>query len=218
MGLQIIGNGGTVLDVEAAYKSARTTQYPVDPLTLGAYSLAIDNGTTVMSAGLASNSPIWSFRWGSSNLAIVRSVRLCVSSITAFAAGRFAFDLFFARSFTASDTGGTTATISGNNAKKRTNMGTTLLTECRFSQTATLTAGTRTLDTQPIGKLIGNAIMPTSPMQFFNPFGTLWERNTSDEYPLVLAQNEGLVLQATVPGTGTWFFSVTIEWLEAASF
>jgi hypothetical protein len=34
----------------------------------------------------------------------------------------------------------------------------------------------------------------------------LYSRNTSDNYPIVFAQNEGFVIQASVPATGTWFF------------
>jgi hypothetical protein len=216
MALQIQGNGGTVQEVEAAHAPARVVIYPQDPFTLGYYSMCINNGTTIMAAGLAANSPIWSFRWGNSNLALIRSVTMSMSEGTvAFATGRCNFDLFFARSFTASDTGGTAATLTGNNGKKRTSFGTTLLTDLRYSTTATLSAGTRTLDTMAIGNVqVSNKVIESNS-------GTnlvLWQRDSSDEYPLVLAQNEGLVIQATVPATGTWFFSVKVEWMEIASY
>ena len=42
----------------------------------------------------------------------------------------------------------------------------------------------------------------------------LWQRNTSDEYPLLFEQNEGFVIRATVPATGTWQFSINVEWAE----
>lgn len=182
--------------------------------------MAVDNGTTQMSAGLASNSPIFSFRWGNSNVCLLRSVKMNAwAAGTAFSAGRGSFDLFIARSFTASDTTGTAITLTGNNNKKRTSMGTTLLTDMRISATATLTAGTRTLDANPIGK-IGISVPPTSTN--YNLLGgqnvVLWQRDSSDEYPIVFAQNEGFVIQATVPATGVWFFGVTTEWYETASF
>jgi hypothetical protein len=215
--LQIAGNGGTVQEVEAATRAARVVSYPQDPLTLGYYAIGIDNGTTVMTAGLAANSPIVAFRWGNANLCLIRSIKFGLDSTTAFAAGRLDIAAFIARSFTVSDTGGTTATLTGNNAKKRTSFGTTLLTELRFSQTATLTAGTRTLDTQPFARI--NAINLTATgTTVIQPNTTIWQRDSSDEYPIVLAQNEGIVIQATVPATGTWFYSCNIEWMEAASF
>src|SRR2546428_1500476 len=112
MAIQLQGNGGTVAEVEAAYRSMHVTIYPQDPLTLGYYALSVQNGTTAMAAGLAAAAPIVAYRWGNANLALIRSLKMSmVGSATAFTAGRGAMDLFFARSFTFSDTGGTTATI-----------------------------------------------------------------------------------------------------------
>lgn len=216
MAIQVQGNGGTTAEVESAFRSVRTTIYPQDTGSLGAYSMAVNNGTTVMAAGLAANSPIFSFRWGSSNVCVVRSVVISMNEgAAAFATGRTNFDLFFARSFTASDTGGVGITLTGNNCKKRTSMGTSLVTDSRISTTATLSAGTRTLDSTAIGNVqFSNKVVETNDGTNF----ALWQRDSSDEYPLVLAQNEGLVVQATVTGTGTWFFAIKMEWMELASF
>jgi hypothetical protein len=41
----------------------------------------------------------------------------------------------------------------------------------------------------------------------------LFER-MQGEMPLLLAQNEGFLLRATVPQTGTWSFSIAAEWDE----
>jgi hypothetical protein len=38
------------------------------------------------------------------------------------------------------------------------------------------------------------------------------------EHPLILAQNEGIVIQATVPATGTWQFGVKIDWTEITAY
>jgi hypothetical protein len=38
------------------------------------------------------------------------------------------------------------------------------------------------------------------------------------EMPLLLAQNEGFVLRATVPATGTWQFGVTVVWAEITAY
>lgn len=216
MAIQIQGNGGTTADVQAANRAVNVCVFPQDPLTLGYYAMCMNNGTTVMTAGLAANAPIWSFRWGNSNLCLVRSVAISVGEgAAAFATGRCNFDLFVARSFTVSDSVGTAATLTGNNGKKRTSFGTTLLTDMRIANTVTLTAGTRTLDTMPVGNVqVTNKVVETNSVTN----AVLWQRDSSDEYPLVLAQNEGLVIQATVPATGTWFFAVKVEWMEVASY
>lgn len=210
------GVTGALVEVESASLAARVTARPTDPGALGSYLIAVDNGTTVMTAGLAANSPIYSFRWGNSNLAVLNSIRINMSTTVAFAAGRIALQAFFARSFSASDTGGTALTLTGNNGKKRTSFGTTLLTDARISATGTLSAGSRTLDTQPFGELETQTIVASA-----NPIFTaanLYFRDTSDIYPLVFAQNEGFVIQAAVPATGTWFFSVAVDWTEISSY
>jgi hypothetical protein len=218
MPLQIQGNAGVTAEVESSSRAQRTVSWPQDPSTLGFYMLGLDNGTTAMSAALAANSPIFSFRWGNANLCLLRRIEMSAGPTTAFVAGRFSFDAFFARSFTASDTSGTAATLTGNNMKKRTSMGTTLVTDIRIASTTTLTAGTRTLDAQPFAKIYGVTNTLTTLGNFVGPNQILWKRDAADEYPLVFAQNEGFVIQATVPGTGVWFFGVNIEWMEIAAF
>jgi hypothetical protein len=43
-------------------------------------------------------------------------------------------------------------------------------------------------------------------------------RAEAAEYPLVLAPNEGVVIEATVPATGTWTFYAGFDWEERLSF
>ena len=127
MAIQVQGNAGVVAEVESATRAMRVVTMPQDPISLGYYALAMDNGTTAMTAGLAAAAPIFAFRWGNANLCLLRSLRFQMwGTATAFTAGRFAFDAFFARSYTASDSLGTAATLTGSNAKKRTSLGTTL--------------------------------------------------------------------------------------------
>jgi hypothetical protein len=208
---------GTGAEVETNTRALRVTQRPQDVGSLGAYSLGIDNGGTVMTAGLAADSEIYQFRWtDATRLAIVRGVYLSAGSVTAFAAGRCKFDLFFATSWTVAGTLGGTATITGRNGKKRTSFGTTLLGEIRVANTVALGTGTKTLDGSPLATLaqgVATAVGPIVPAMT-----PLWKRDTGDEYPVVLAQNEGLVIRAAVAGTGTWYFGVTVEWAELTAF
>ena len=171
----------------------------------------------VMNAGLASNAPIWSLRYGGTGFAVVRSVVVSVAdTATAFAIGTANFQLFVARSFSANDSGGTAATLTGNNGKLRTSYATNNLADLRISSTAALTPGTRTLDATALAsRAIG--VMATSGMSIVTPTPLFW-RDTPDQQPIQLAQNEGLVVEATVPATGTWTCTVEVLWDEIASY
>jgi hypothetical protein len=175
----------------------------------------VKSGT--MAAGLAANSPIASFRFGAAAISLIRKIQISADNAgTGFAAGVATFDLFAARSFTASDTTGNAATITGNNGKLRTSYATTGISDFRASATATLTAGTRTLDTTPINSLTVPTPV-TADISLLPPNTTLFDGRAS-EVPVILAQNEGFVIQATVPATGTFSFTVQACWDEMASF
>jgi hypothetical protein len=55
-------------------------------------------------------------------------------------------------------------------------------------------------------------------MMFNPPSGiTLFEK-LAGEHPLILATNEGFVVEATIPATGTWQFALTLEWAELPAY
>lgn len=189
--------------------------YPIDYGAGGAFHMTSKSGT--MAAALAANSPIYAFRWtNASMLAVLKRIRLQAWSLgTGFTAGLATFDLFRASSWSAADTGGTTDTITGLNGNLRRSMPGSLLPELRHSATATLTAGTRTLDSQPIDSLV--VAVGTATNTPFVPATKLFDKQPG-EHPLVLAQNEGFVIQATVPATGVWSFAITPEWDEVERY
>ena len=213
--MAVIRSGATTdeLTIETT-KAARVTARPLDPTTLGAYSISLVTGT--MAAGLAAASEVVQFRWtDATRLAVITRVDFeGGGSITAFAAGFYRFELVIARSWTVDGTGGTAATITGNNNKLRTSFGTTLLGTARVATTAALGAGTKTLDTQGISSTAGGVAAAPAVMMFPEP---IYEVQTVG-HPIVLAQNEGLVVRATVPATGTWTASWTIKWTEVAAY
>lgn len=218
MAIQVQGNGGVVADVGGTgFRALKIQQMPLEYGSLGIYRKSMTTGT--MAAGLAAAATFYSYRWGdATRLGVVQKVVLdgMGGSATAFTAGFATFRMFAARSFTASDTGGTAGTLTGNNSKLRTSMGTTLLTDVRISSTATLTAGTRTLDTDPMGQYtytIGVAVS----VQYVNNV-VLFGEDVGPEMPYVCAQNEGFIVQATVPATGTWQSGVSTRWAEVSSF
>jgi hypothetical protein len=219
MASQIAGNTiGNILEVEANTHAARVTLRPEDYGTLGVYSLGAGNGATQMAAGIAANSPIYSFRWGNAaNLALVKRVILSAGAgATAFAAGAATFNMIGARTFTANDTGGTSILPTGNIGKMRTSgMGSTLLTDARISSTAALGAGTRTLDANPLAAVVCG-IPATAGQPILAPYPIFDQR--PGEHPLVLAQNEGFIITCIMPATGTWFFGVKVDWVEIATY
>lgn len=218
MAIQLQGNTGTVAEVSGTtFRSLRTEKRPLDYGALGSYSLSMLSGT--MAAGLAANSEIFQFRWtDASRICVVHEILIdgLGGSATAFAAGFAKVDCLVARSFTAAGTGGTAATITGNNQKLRTSMGTTLLGEARCASTAALGAGTKTLDTQAIGQY-SFTVGTVASVQYLNQLA-LFSDDTYGDHPLILAQNEGFAIRATVPATGTWQFGVTVRWTEVSAY
>ena len=218
MALLIQGNSGVVVDAGGStFRSLKVQQMPLDYGALGIYRKSLLSGT--MAAGLAANSEVFQFRWtDATRLCAVRRIVLdgFAGSATAFAAGFAKIDIVPARAWSADGAGGTSATLTGNNAKLRTSMGTPLLGAARIASTAALTVGTKTLDTDPIGQIsfgIGTAVS-------VNYLGhvPLFGEDIGPEHPLVLAQNEGFAMRATVPATGTWQFGVTVSWAELTAY
>lgn len=208
---------GQGAEVDATTQALRVSLRPLDYLTGGAYHFTSKSGT--MAAGLAAASPIYAFRVTSPGL-LVALTRLKISAWslgTGFAVGLATVELFVARAWTAPDTGGVTDTITVSNSKLRTSQPSiAALSEIRHSSTATLSAGTRSLDTQPLESL--NVNVTATANTAFIPAPTELFRKAVGEYPLILALNEGIVIQATVPATGTWGFAITPEWMELPSF
>lgn len=219
MPIQIQGNGGTAVEVSGTgFRAMRIEQRPIEYGSLGQYSAAHLSGT--MAAGLAANAEVFQYRWtDATRLALVNKVWLdgLSGSATAFTAGFAKVDLLFSRSWTADGSGGTAMTITGNNQKLRTSMGTMLVGAIRGSSTAALTAGTKTNDSQSLGLFafsigtVANVIYAPNRIELF-------DSKNHQSHPVVLAQNEGLSARATVPATGTWQFGMSIGWTEVASY
>lgn len=212
--------GGTslaVADVDSGGQALKTILKAPSYGSGGFFHLTSKSGT--MAAGLGANAPIYAFRNASASLVcVVPRIKISAWSLgTGFAAGLGTFEIFRAAAWSAADTGGVTDTITTNNAKLRTSMASiAALAEIRHSSTATLTAGTRTLDIQPLESL--NVNVPVTTNWAFVPSPTNFFDKRVGEYPLVLALNEGFVIQATVPATGTWTWAITTEWGELSSF
>lgn len=193
-------------------KAVRVVQRPLMSATLGEYACSLQSG--LMAAGLAANAPVWSCRYTGANLCVVDRVLLDgLGTVLAFAAGVVQLRLFIVRAYTVFDTLATAATLSGNNCKLRSSYATTAMGNIAIAATATGTHGTGANDVQPMGAVVTG--LPAVAGQGFlgqEIFGAY-----SAGHPIILAANEGLELQATVPATGTWTFGVDIHWAEVTS-
>jgi hypothetical protein len=189
------------------------TKLPLDHTGGGSYEVVAKSNT--IAAGLTANSPIIMFRFASaSNIAIIRRLRLNAWTVGAgFAAGIAQFDAFVARTFSIEDTGGLLAAIASNTAKLRTSNMNAAVAHLRVADTAALGVGTRTLDGQPFETAIG-APAPTVVNTMIVSNAVLFQEH---DHPLVLENLEGVIVQASVPGTGTWAFSIHVAWDEINS-
>lgn len=221
MSIQVQGSGGTIAEVDGTvYNALCVTMRPVDYGTNGSYRISMMSGT--MAAGISFND-VFQARWTSSTLlALVWKVQLdgMSGSSTAFAAGISFFKCYLVKNWTADGSGGNSATLTGNNNKLRTSMATTSMGAIRISSTAALTAGTRTLDTYQLsGTMFSIGTVASVNYRFQTPlYGTGASSNLNNPMPMVLTQNQGVMIQGTVPGTGTWQFGVTMSWSEVASY
>lgn len=205
--------------VEGNTRSARMTLWHQDLVTgaTGSYRKSQTSGT--IAAGLSAASLVYAFQWAptpTGALCVPRRIALSAGCVTGFAAGFVNLQAFVARAYTVVEgTGGTAGTKTGNNSKLRTTYGTTLGVSTYISTTAAISGGTSTLDTDPFAVWSGSVtttggapIMP-APVEIY--------RVQPGDQPLVFANQEGFVIKATVPGTGTWQLGVDVAWDEYPS-
>lgn len=225
MAIQIIGNGGNVAEVDGTnFRAMRVRNAPLDVGALGHYRLSMASGT--LPAALAANAELFQFRWtDATRLAAIQKIMISAgANVAATVAGLVTLEATVARGWSAAGTGGGVATLTGNNQKIRTSMGTTLLGEARMASTAALGAGTKTLDTQGIGNItrgIGTGAITVAPNLSLIDRTDLLEQDGIEQHPLILAQNEGFVIKngATAwPASMTWALGVSVVWAEIAAY
>ena len=213
MSVKLLDTGGTnELKIDADHGALRASLQPEN--FLGHYQVGATSGLITV---LAANAPVFSFRNLAANLIIVKRISIGFSTTTAFTTAQaLAWDLLFARSFTVSDSAGTAIVVTGNQNKVRTSFVAPTSIDMRISATAALTAGTRTLDT--VAMAVGNGGV-TAVVGSVVPIFDIWRHDASD-HPLVLAQNEGLVIQNKivmgVAGVGN--LHVNVEFGEVAAY
>lgn len=192
---------------------------------LGHYHVSVATGT--LAATLAAAARVFSFRWtDSSKLAVITRVQAKLITLTAFPADQqIRLDAFTVRTFTTDFTDGTSLTKTTNSFKKRASMATTSIGTIRVATTAALSGQTLTADANAFAQGIGTAcdvnVAAGTAMNIQVPPVLDWRADVgSGVYPLVLAQNEGFVIQNGVlwGATGTGVVAVAVEWAEVEDY
>ena len=191
-----------------SYQQYKTSRFNVE--TADSYHHAAVSG--IMAAALAADSEIYQFRWTSTtHRAVISAVHFSAANNgTAFAAGSSVFRARAARAWTVAGTGGTVVTPADHSNKNHVAMATARVTEIRVASTAALGAGTKTLDAQNVAALVSGVTVSAGAV--IAPIQDMLSPHTT--YPLILSADEGFVIHATVPATGTWKFHVEVEWFE----
>ena len=179
--------------------------------TVGQYQLPMQTGLTTI---LAAGDILASLRHASSAVGVrLRGLDVEATVLTAFgAAQEVGFAAFIGRSYTVSPTG-QTAIVMGASGKKRAGYPSSLLGsagDIRVANTAGITAGTVTLDTQASARssfwagAIGAQISKSYDFTTIEPGG------------ICLLANEGLVIQNSIlmGATGVVRWTFTPKWGE----
>lgn len=184
----------------------------------GEYALAVQSGAvTVLVAGGA----LLSLRNPDATKKIsIRYINASFVCTTAFTAAQaMGLDAAIARSFSVVDTGGTAidlTTVVDTNKRRQGQATSAITANCaRVASTTAIVAGTRVLDTNALFSQQGfiGAVGATLSLTLLDSRD---DGVSTSRAPIILAQNEGLVLRNTVlmgaTGVGTWVFQV--EWDE----
>jgi hypothetical protein len=213
--------------VDPLYGAARTVNRPLDytwpqGIVLGHYRAV---GFTSAIAP-AANSNLAAFRWTDvSRLGVLTRISASIAVVTAVTAQRVdPLAAFIVRVYTARDvTNATSVAFTASKSQTmRTSMGSSIVGNIDVSNLAAgLTGGTKLVDTNPIGHLglSGTAAIVGLGTGVFK--GDIFKADIANgEHPIVLASNEGVLIQwgATALATGTVIATIEFVWAELPVF
>jgi hypothetical protein len=208
-----------------AYVPQHVTAGPFPVGSGGGYRISMVSGT--ISAAIAANSELFQFRYvtGASRVALVYGISVSAAmNVAATAVALLSLRATVARAWTVAGTGGTRATMTGNNQKLRTSQNTSEVNDIGMVTTAALVAGTKTLDTQDIGGVaysaLTGAITVDTQGVLVPKTNLLGEFAGGLAWPLVLANQEGFVVRTGIinPASMTWNLVVDVAWSEVDAF
>lgn len=231
LNLTTLTGGGSLIVTYTGSNSSNV--FPTLPgAVLGCYQV---NGRTNTYAALSAGAPLVSFRWGdTSHIAILNHVKVqVIATVAATVAGQAEREIIRATGWTASDTGGTALTPLGNSNKMRSTQPNSLLTDLRVFG-GTITAGTRTLDANPMASAVAWLPLNMTGVDIgcsgAAPTGAVWSCVSSQGYidllnsangqdfPPTLGTNEGFIIRIgkdAMPTSAVQQTYFTISWCEA---
>jgi len=203
MGIQIIGNAGTVVEVDT--NRNLYTRYGIPAYATGQGGYTAAGGTAaVVAAALAANTNLMSFRVSGSSTRHIYITRftLEIHIATVGASAGVAGSIGLQRFTAATPTGGTARTAARKDAA---NGSASDVTDIRDSNAA-LTGTAPTW-----GDLLDNWPVPVSTVGYAAEF--VMEDKTD---PVVLAANDGIGLrtQVAMAATQTWQYTWNMDWFE----
>lgn len=186
---------------------------------LGSYRLTASTaGSTVVAARTATAGHLLSFHWGDATGAhcYLRLVTARFIATTAYTtAQETGCHLILAPSYTVAHTGGAAVTLTGN--KLMQHFPASKLSSCRVATSAALTAGTHTLDANPISTFSAwsAAIGDTVPLVTSGlPAAVLYDAR-GDESPIIFTQDQGFIIGNNIlmgaVGVGRWDFEIEYD-------
>jgi len=185
---RIEGSTGSLAEVDTGSLAQRVSARPQRVLAWNNI-----NATTGLVTAAAAGGTLFSIRNTGTNLVLIKRLGIGAVLTTAFTAAQLVdFAAMIARAWSTNDSGGTDVTPTGNDAKRRTSLTTPSGIHIRVATTAGMTAGTRSLDAQAVGRHVywGGAVGAGIEMEPYN----LLTADQPGDLPIVLAQNEGVVV------------------------
>lgn len=202
--------------------SQRISPYHPNIGSNGAYRLSAQSGLlTGVAAATAAAGHLFAFRWShATKLALITHIRARWFTIAGFtAAQEVGLDMVITRSYSASHTGGTALSLTGDAFKKRSTFAATNVADIRISTTGALTNGTHTVDSTGFayGGFSELALGATVPKGLFECEFSIQDLAM---HPLVLSQNTGFLIRNNVlmGAGGTARLSVDLGWMEVDSY
>ena len=230
----LFGKSGNQLEVDPTFLAARVAMRPLeyvkDGRILGQYAVAQRSGELAATIGALGH--LASFRWAIDDAyAVLLRIRVGWSiSAAVTTAVEMNLRAIIARAFTVDFTTAATAinmaTVTKTNAM-RASMGTSLMGTGgpRISTTAVQSGQTLTADNAPIGMVVWpgiTSIAQTAAAATVNMalgtagiMQTIYECTSPYQYPVVLSNNEGVLIQPVTAGPATGTFAIYTEWTWA---
>lgn len=223
MGIQVIGNGGTIIGGgEEARKPLHATTHPKSG---NWYRYSGVTGT--IGAALAASSEVFQFRFvsGTKSFALIEKIELegCVVIAAATVAGPVGFEVVPARAWTVAGSGGTRVANTADNLQMETALPNSQVSDIGIATTGALTAGTKTLDANAAGGImggVGTAAITAYTASSIVPVQSMLRADATGKMPMVCANNEGFVIRTTHvgPATLTYVARFSVAWCEVTAF